>query len=74
MTTMTPIQSTTLVERAAALGPELASHAARHDTDGTFVTEGYDALRHAGLLAAAVPEATLVETGRHGLGLPSLLQ
>lgn len=45
----------TLVERAAALGPVLAEHAARHDRDGTLVRESLDALRAAGLLAAAVP-------------------
>jgi alkylation response protein AidB-like acyl-CoA dehydrogenase len=62
MTTMTQIPSTTLVERAAALGPQLAAHAARHDAEGTFVTESYDALRAAGLLSAAVP----VELGGAG--------
>ena len=45
----------TLTERAAAIGPAIAEHAARHDADGTFVTEAYDALRAAGLLKAAVP-------------------
>lgn len=42
-------------ERAAAIGPALAEHAARHDAEGSFVTEAYDALRDAGLLKAAVP-------------------
>lgn len=59
-TTSTPTPS--LTERAAALGPALAAHAARHDAEGTFVTESYDALRAAGLLTAAVP----VELGGDG--------
>lgn len=55
--TDTPHRATSLLERAAAIGPTLAAHAARHDRDGTFVTEAYDALRQAGLLKAAVPVA-----------------
>ena len=65
---MTQIPRTTLVERAAALGPQLAAHAARHDTEGTFVTESYDALRAAGLLTAAVP----VELGGEGATIREL--
>jgi alkylation response protein AidB-like acyl-CoA dehydrogenase len=42
-------------ERAAAIGPAIAAHAARHDAEGSFVNEAYDALRDAGLLRAAVP-------------------
>jgi alkylation response protein AidB-like acyl-CoA dehydrogenase len=45
----------TPAQRAAAIGPAIAEHAARHDADGTFVSEAYDALRDAGLLKAAVP-------------------
>ena len=44
-----------LLDRAAAVGSELATHAARHDTDGTFVEEGLQATRTAGLLALGVP-------------------
>lgn len=44
-----------LLARAAAVGPALAAHAARHDAEGTFVSEGLDVLREAGLLALAVP-------------------
>ena len=44
-----------LIARAAAVGPELAAHAARHDADGSFVEEGLGRLRDAGLLALAVP-------------------
>jgi alkylation response protein AidB-like acyl-CoA dehydrogenase len=70
MTTMTHTSSTTLTARAAALGPELAAHAARHDADGTFVTEGYDALRSSGLLALAVP----VELGGSGATIGEIAQ
>ena len=52
------ITSTSLVDRASAIGPILAANAARHDRDGTFVSEAYDALRDAGLLKAAVPAGT----------------
>ena len=61
-----PLQTTTtrsLVERAAELGPQLAENATRHDRDGTFVADSYDALRRAGLLRAAVP----VELGGDGI-------
>ncbi len=44
-----------LLDRAAAVGPAIAEHAARHDAEGSFVAEAYDALRDAGLLKAAVP-------------------
>jgi alkylation response protein AidB-like acyl-CoA dehydrogenase len=48
-------QDQELLDRVAAVGPELAAHAARHDADGTFVEEGIEVLRRAGLLALAVP-------------------
>lgn len=57
-----------LVARAVAIGPRLAEHAARHDVDGTFVTEAYEALRDAGLLKAAVP----VELGGDGATITQL--
>lgn len=57
-----------LVDRARALGPVLAQHAARHDTEGTFVAESYAALREAGLLKAAVP----TELGGDGATLAEL--
>ena len=44
-----------LVARAAAVGAEIGLHAADHDRFGTFVDEGFLALRESGLLAAAVP-------------------
>lgn len=45
-----------LIHLADQLAPVLAEGAARHDADGTFVTEAYDALREAGAFAIAVPE------------------
>jgi alkylation response protein AidB-like acyl-CoA dehydrogenase len=54
--TITDIErSTSFVETAAAVGAEIAAFTAGHDRDGTFVDEGLDALRAAGLLAAGVP-------------------
>lgn len=44
-----------LLARATGVGAELATHAARHDLDGSFVDEGLRCLRDAGLLALAVP-------------------
>ncbi len=58
----------TLVERAVELGPQLADNAARHDRDGTFVTESYQVLQEAGLLRAAVP----VELGGDGATVAEL--
>jgi len=60
----------TLTERADEIGPILAEHTARHDREGTFVTEAYDALRDTGLLRAAVP----VELGGDGATLRELAQ
>ncbi len=57
-----------LIARAAAISPRLAEHAARHDVDGTFVTEAYEALRDAGLLKAAVP----IELGGDGATITEL--
>jgi alkylation response protein AidB-like acyl-CoA dehydrogenase len=57
-----------LIARAAAIGPRLAEHAARHDEDGTFVSEAYQALRDAGLFKAAVP----VELGGDGATITEL--
>ncbi|GAA4371306.1 acyl-CoA dehydrogenase family protein [Nocardioides caricicola] len=68
MTTLTQPTTVNLTARAAAIGPQLAEHAARHDAEGTFVTEAYDALRDAGLLTAAVP----VELGGNGATIAEL--
>jgi alkylation response protein AidB-like acyl-CoA dehydrogenase len=45
-----------LVSWAAAIGARIGEHSARHDREGTFVTEAYDVLRSEGYLALAVPE------------------
>jgi acyl-CoA dehydrogenase len=45
-----------LVARAAEIGQVAGRHAARHDRDGTFVTEAYEAMKEAGWFALAVPE------------------
>jgi alkylation response protein AidB-like acyl-CoA dehydrogenase len=37
------------------VGPTLAEHAEKHDREGTWVSESFDALREAGLLSIAVP-------------------
>lgn len=44
-----------LVERARTVGTHIATHASRHDVDGTFVEEAVALLREAGLLGLAVP-------------------
>jgi alkylation response protein AidB-like acyl-CoA dehydrogenase len=54
-TTITPSTEQDLVDRAAAVGPALEASAAKHDVEGTFVEEGLQALREAGLIALAVP-------------------
>jgi alkylation response protein AidB-like acyl-CoA dehydrogenase len=55
-------RSARFVQRAAACGPVLAAHAARHDHDGTWVQESFEHLRDAGLLTIGVP----VELGGDG--------
>jgi alkylation response protein AidB-like acyl-CoA dehydrogenase len=58
---MTTIESTavgtsaSLADRAREIGPILAENAERHDRDGTFVSEAFDALRDSGLMKAGVP-------------------
>ena len=44
-----------LLERASGVGSRIAGDAGRHDVEGTFVEEGLQCLREAGLLALAVP-------------------
>lgn len=61
-TTLTPL------DRARELGPRITAHAARHDAEGSFVSEAYDELRTAGLLRAAVP----VELGGDGATVAEL--
>ena len=67
-TTSRPTTAELLVQRARALGPVLAANAARHDAEGSFVTESYDALRAAGLLRVAVP----TELGGEGATISDL--
>ena len=57
-----------IIERARAIGPVLAEHAARHDREGTFVAEAYAALHESGLLRAGVP----VELGGDGATVAEL--
>jgi alkylation response protein AidB-like acyl-CoA dehydrogenase len=51
----TPISDDELTALVAGLGPVLDAYAAQHDRDGTWVEESFEAVRHAGLLALAVP-------------------
>jgi alkylation response protein AidB-like acyl-CoA dehydrogenase len=44
-----------LIAWAAGFGPMLDQHVAKHDRDGTWVHESFEALRHAGMLTLAVP-------------------
>lgn len=50
---------------AASFGAVLREHAERHDREGTFVHESFDALRQGGMLALAVP----TEFGGLGAGI-----
>ena len=43
------------IAAAAELGSRIERHAAKHDRDGTFVTEAYDEMRASGYLTLAVP-------------------
>ena len=44
-----------LVTWAAGFGPILREHASRHDIEGTWVAESFEALREGGMLTLAVP-------------------
>jgi acyl-CoA dehydrogenase len=46
----------TLIAWAAEIGAQIGEHSARHDREGTFVSEAYDVLKSSGYLALAVPE------------------
>ena len=46
-----------LVERMAALGPQIAARAEVHDRDATFPTQNWADLREAGLLGLCIPTA-----------------
>lgn len=57
MTTLNnTMDSTAFVDMARDVGERCAPHAARHDLDGTFVTEAYEAMADTGYLRLAVPE------------------
>jgi alkylation response protein AidB-like acyl-CoA dehydrogenase len=43
------------LDLAASVGATIAEHSERHDREGSFVVEAFDALRDAGLLAVGVP-------------------
>lgn len=60
--TMETTREVELLQRAQAVGPILAQHAADHDRDGTWVSEGFEAVKAAGLLRIGVP----VELGGEG--------
>ncbi|HET7720235.1 MAG TPA: acyl-CoA dehydrogenase family protein, partial [Acidimicrobiales bacterium] len=62
MTTAEAPTTDDLLERARSVADQLAAHAGRHDADGSYVVEGLDALRAAGLLTIGVP----VELGGAG--------
>ena len=62
MTTAQAPTTDDLLDRARSVSDELAAHAARHDADGSYVVEGLDAMRAAGLLTIGVP----VELGGAG--------
>ena len=53
--TIIDIEESTFVGTAASVGAEIAAFSDRHDREGSFVHEGIDALRDAGLLAIGVP-------------------
>ena len=55
MTTMTAPNKTDFVAKAAALGSDFATRAAKHDAEDSFVAENYAALREAKLFSAPVP-------------------
>ena len=64
----TTTQRLSLVDRAKQLGPRLAENASRHDREGSFVADSYEALQQAGLLRAAVP----LELGGDGATIAEL--
>jgi acyl-CoA dehydrogenase len=53
--TAAAIKGGELLAAASRLGPALAEHAARHDDEGSFVSEAYTLLRDEGYLASPVP-------------------
>ena len=58
-----------LLEVAERLAGKFATTAAKHDRDGSFPTENFEAMRDAGYLAASIPE----EYGGPGHGLTDIV-
>ncbi len=58
------------LERAGRVAEEARRHAAAHDSDDSFVTEGYAALREDGFFAALVP----AELGGGGAGIGEMCE
>ena len=54
-TNVTDLQKTDWVARAEAVGQRIATAAARHDAEDSFVAEGFHALKEAGFFKALVP-------------------
>jgi acyl-CoA dehydrogenase len=48
--------TTDWTKKAEKIAPAIAEHAAKHDADDSFVTEGFAALEEAGFFTALVPE------------------
>ncbi len=55
MTTIQLDHPQPLISTVRSIGDSISEHAARHDADGTFVTEAFEHLAAAGLLASGVP-------------------
>lgn len=55
ITTTDPGAADHFVDLARTVGQRCAEHAVRHDREGTFVSESYEAMRECGYLALAVP-------------------
>jgi alkylation response protein AidB-like acyl-CoA dehydrogenase len=54
-TTESIVTASHWLERADRVAAEIARHAARHDSDDSFVEEGFAALKHEGFFTALVP-------------------
>lgn len=65
---MVAVETHDLLSRVKELSADFATRAARHDRDGSFPFENFEALRDAGLLNLTVP----VEHGGQGAGLTTV--
>lgn len=59
-----------IIKAAAHIADAAAPHADRHDLEGSFVTEGVEAARETGYLAAPVPD----ELGGHGASTAEMVE